>query len=129
MRPIVSLLFFALLVAPVPFVPASAQTLVLGESRAGACFRHALSQRGDRRALADCDQALESDMLLGRDRAATHVNRGIVRMHSGDAEAALSDFDAAEAMSRISPSALALNRSSALLRLDRRTRRWPRRRS
>lgn len=116
MRPIVSVLFLAFLALP---APALAQTLVIGENEAGSCYRHAVAQRGDRRAIADCDYALDDLLLMRRDRAATHINRGIVMMHSGDAEAALADFDRADAMDRIAAPVLALNRSSALIRLDR----------
>lgn len=116
MRLIVSLLLPVFLTA---VAPAGAQTLVLGETKAGACYRHALAQRGDHRALADCDEALDDTLVLRRDRAATHVNRGIVLMHSGEEEAALAAFDEAEATGRIDPQTLALNRSSALIRLGR----------
>ncbi len=46
-------------------------------------------------ALASCSNALEGGNLKTKDRAATHVNRGILSMALGDYEKALQDFDAA----------------------------------
>lgn len=68
---------------------------VLGKSRAASCYEAALFGRGDRTALATCDSALDEDALLKRDRAKTHVNRGIVRKNRGDIEGALEDFEEA----------------------------------
>ncbi|MCH8136715.1 MAG: hypothetical protein IIB77_12105, partial [Proteobacteria bacterium] len=46
-------------------------------------------------ALASCTNALEGGNLKSKDRAATHVNRGILSMALSDYEQALQDFDAA----------------------------------
>ncbi len=40
-----------------------------------------------------CDLALETENLNKRDRAATHVNRGIVHMRAGRHERSLQDFE------------------------------------
>ncbi len=46
-------------------------------------------------ALTSCRKALEGGDLKSKDRAATHVNRGILSMALSDYEKALQDFDAA----------------------------------
>ena len=48
-----------------------------------------------RSALTSCTDALEGGNLRTKDRAATHVNRGILSMALSDYEKALQDFDAA----------------------------------
>jgi tetratricopeptide (TPR) repeat protein len=116
MRPFVSVLFLASVTVA---APAAAQIHVVGRSPAAICFEHAVASRTDRRALQDCDEALESPVLLRRDRAATHVNRGIILMYRGESDNALAAYDAADAMGVQDRSSLALNRSSALIRLDR----------
>jgi tetratricopeptide (TPR) repeat protein len=51
-----------------------------------------------RTALRSCTDALESGKLDIKDRAATHVNRGILDMALGDHAKALRDFDAAQGL-------------------------------
>ena len=48
-----------------------------------------------RPALTSCTNALQGGNLKIKDRAATHVNRGILSMALGDYEKALEDFDTA----------------------------------
>jgi tetratricopeptide (TPR) repeat protein len=116
MRPFVSVLFLASVTVA---APAAAQIHVVGRSPAAICFENAVAARSDRRALADCDEALESPILLRRDVAATHVNRGIILMYRGQSEDALDAYDRAEALGVSDRTSLALNRSSALIRLER----------
>ncbi len=116
MRPFVSVLF---LVSAALTAPAQAQVLVLGESPAARCYEHAAAGRTDRGALADCDRALETVSVQRHDRAATHINRGVILMRRGNSEAALADYDSAEQSGLSDQAALALNRSSALIRLSR----------
>jgi tetratricopeptide (TPR) repeat protein len=116
MRFIVSCAFlFALL----PAIPAAAQYIVIGESAASACYQHAAFERSDISAVADCDSAIDREMLQRRDRAATYVNRGIIQMRRGVLEPALADFDAAERLQRGFGPALAVNRSAAYIRMAR----------
>jgi tetratricopeptide (TPR) repeat protein len=70
------------------------RVIVLGESYAARCYRHARFGRTDREALVDCDIALEHE-TSGVDPAISHVNRGIVRAARGDLEGALEDYQAA----------------------------------
>ena len=46
-------------------------------------------------ALIECDRAIGEEMMSDHDRAATHVNRGIVKMRMGDLIGADEDFDTA----------------------------------
>ena len=116
MRPFVSVLL------PIGLglaAPAQAQIVVLGESPAARCFQHTAAGRSDRGALAVCDRAVETTTLPREDRAASFINRGILLMRRGDSEAALASYDTAEQMGLDAPASLALNRSSALIRLSR----------
>jgi tetratricopeptide (TPR) repeat protein len=110
---------YAFLSVALTSAPAAAQYLVIGESAASSCYRSAAFERSDLEALADCDTALEREVLRRTIRAATHVNRGIIKMRRGALEAALVDFDEAERLhDRFGP-ALAVNRSSAFIRMGR----------
>ncbi len=113
-------LFATLLVPIFAFATpaATAQVVIQGESPARLCYEHAVAERDDRSALADCNEALET-VEVRRNRAATHVNRGIILLHAGRSEEALADFNEAEMIGSVRLGDLALNRSSALIRLGR----------
>lgn len=113
-------LFVPLLVplAAMLAAPAHAQIIIGAESPGRICYEHALAGRDDSPAVRDCVAAL-SAVITRRNRAATHVNLGIVRMRAGELEEALGDFDRAEALGGVPVAALAVNRSSALIRLGR----------
>ena len=98
---------------------AQAQFVVLGESPAASCYRNAAALRMDHDALAECDMALEQGMTNRRNRAATYVNRGIIRMMRDDLEGALVDFDEGESMRPELAASIAVNRSAAFIRLGR----------
>jgi tetratricopeptide (TPR) repeat protein len=69
---------------------------VLGNSAARQCYEAADSPlRPDPNVMALCDQAIAREPLSRRDRVATHINRGILRVRSGDVEEGIEDFDAA----------------------------------
>lgn len=76
--------------------PALADTVVIGESLAQACYRSAAAHDADAAALEECDRALSEQALTARDRAATYINRGVLSLHRGRYDAALADFDAAQ---------------------------------
>lgn len=92
---------------------AAAADLVLGRSTARACYESALFHYDSRNALEECDQALEG-ALARRDRAATHINRGIVRLLRGDLDGALADYEKAASMRSPLPEA---DLNTALVRL------------
>lgn len=68
-----------------------------GESPARRCFEYAQVQDGSYNAVAACDAAFRSS-LNRRDRAATFVNRAIVKTARDDHDGALADLDRAAAL-------------------------------
>jgi tetratricopeptide (TPR) repeat protein len=89
-------LFAAAALAALAAAPAAAAAVsVFGETSAHACFEAARDGRTDRGAITTCDMAIEGELLSLRDRAASLVNRGVVRLHRAEYERALSDFNAA----------------------------------
>jgi tetratricopeptide (TPR) repeat protein len=87
--------------------------MVIGAGPAQACFRAALAERADLRALGECNLAMDSD-LNRHDRIATRVNRGIILMNRRQVGAALADFDRAIQMNPELGEAH-VNRGAALL--------------
>jgi len=74
---------------------ALAQISVTGNNNARQCFMEAASDGADATA---CDKSLETEMLVGRDRAATYVNRAVVQTNAGNLRAALRDLERAESL-------------------------------
>jgi len=74
-------------------LPASAAVTVLGQGIAQNCYRAAEFNTDADAGIADCTTALNEEALTQTDRAATYVNRGILRARNGDADAALADYD------------------------------------
>ena len=110
MRPATFLLPGALLLVS---LPASAGITVIGSSSARLCYEAAES--GGRSGMSECDKALFDDALSTHDRVATHVNRGILRLRSGDIDGAVEDFDTAIARDPEEAEAY-LNKGLALMR-------------
>lgn len=74
---------------------AQAQLIVVGKGPAVQCYDYALAgNNGSRTALETCSSAFKSVMST-KDRAATHVNRGLLYMRSGDQEKAIADYTSA----------------------------------
>jgi tetratricopeptide (TPR) repeat protein len=71
---------------------ASAYVHVYGGTQATACYENARAELSTPRALDQCTGAL-TEALDMRDRAGTHVNRGIIQMNRHAYGLALSDFD------------------------------------
>jgi tetratricopeptide (TPR) repeat protein len=76
---------------------ASAYVTVFDSSSANACYQHARDDLSSPEALDDCNSAL-SEALNSRNRAGTHVNRGIIFMNRDAYDRALADFDRAIAL-------------------------------
>lgn len=74
---------------------AAASVTVLGGGFAEACSRYAILGHSERRFEAECNRALEDEVLDRSDRAGTFVNRGVMKMRRMEYEAAKRDFDAA----------------------------------
>ena len=116
------LMLSAILAASAVATGAQAASLVIGGGQARACYEaaRATEARGPAPAaqMAACDQALETEALSVRDRAGTHINRGILHMSRKAYEAALADYSKAV---RLWPeSGVAhVNRGAALIALDR----------
>ena len=83
--------------AALTLLPAAATATTLSSNRPfiNACYSWAEVQRGDSRAMADCNRALSQEAATLNERAATLVNRGIIRMVAKDSTGAIRDFDAA----------------------------------
>jgi tetratricopeptide (TPR) repeat protein len=74
-------------------VPASAAISVLGNSISQACFQAAEFTDNPPDGIATCSQALEQTPMSNHDRAATLINRGILKSRNNDAQGALDDYN------------------------------------
>lgn len=75
---------------------AQAQVVVQGNSEARACYMAAkMDEAGRKTSIRRCETALEDEFLDRKDRSATYVNMGILRMRRGDHTSALAAYDAA----------------------------------
>ena len=74
---------------------ASAQISIIGNSNARECYNEA---KADRANTEPCDDALAGHTLVGRNLAATYVNRAVVRTNAGKLEGALKDLERAESL-------------------------------
>ena len=77
---------------------AAASVTRFGTTAAQACYRAAEDKFDLRAGLALCEQALAEEPLRPRDRAATIVNRGIIKLVMHDTAGALADYNAATAL-------------------------------
>ncbi|MEM7639941.1 MAG: tetratricopeptide repeat protein [Pseudomonadota bacterium] len=77
---------------------ASAQVFVIGNGLGGECFQKTKSGFSNFRAVEEiCTRALREQAMTRKNRAATYVNRGVLRMREGQYDKALADY--AEAVS------------------------------
>ncbi|MCH8684755.1 tetratricopeptide repeat protein [Pedomonas mirosovicensis] len=74
---------------------AVAGVTVLGTGKARACYEAAEGRDYTRETLTLCSEALSEETLSQRDRAATLVNRGIVKMGLKDVDGAVADYETA----------------------------------
>ena len=74
---------------------ASAQIGVFDIYYARGCFVEAIADGSN---TDPCDKSLEREMLVGRNLAATYVNRAVVRTNAGRLAAALKDLKRAESI-------------------------------
>lgn len=97
---------------------ASAGTLTIGQSSSSECYDNARSHGFSTASINACNRAIEEDALSNKDRAATYVNRGIVRTYQDDYYGALADY--AEAL-KLKPNLAEAyaNRGGALIKLER----------
>lgn len=88
----------AMVLVLAPSLRANAAVTVLGNGAAHSCFEFAEFGGNPTDGVTTCDFALEQTTLSVRDRAATFVNRGILRARKEDTEGALSDYNRGLAM-------------------------------
>jgi tetratricopeptide (TPR) repeat protein len=81
--------------AIIPLSAASGAVLTVGGALSHLCYQSALAGDGRSSAQDGCTRALKEESLVGPDRAATFVNRGIVFMSAGRFSEADADFDSA----------------------------------
>ena len=79
----------------VPATAARPAAYSVGGPLSTNCYEAAISGDLRRSALESCDRSLVEEDLTQRDRAATFVNRGILRMMAGARAGADADFDSA----------------------------------
>ncbi len=75
--------------------PAAGAISVIGNSVAHACYEDAKQAAPMHTDMSNCNRALEEEALDSRDRAATMVNRGILRMFAANDKGALADYNSA----------------------------------
>ena len=75
--------------------PGLAAVTVFGSADAVSCYQAADGRSSKRTGLENCDRALSANVLSRQHRAATHVNRGIILMHLGEADRAIADYERA----------------------------------
>ena len=109
---------FAILCTLMSAPAAFASVTVLGGGFAEACSRYAIVGYSDLRFEAECNRALEDEMLDRKDRAGTFVNRGVMKLRRREWESAKRDFDAALKMKPDLGEAF-VNRGAALIGLRR----------
>lgn len=99
--------------------PSQAQVVVLGNGAANACWRAAEFGSGNMSyAFEECSRALVQPGISIYNKAATYVNRAVLRMRAGDNSGALADANAAAGISSNMGEAH-VNRGAALLNLMR----------
>jgi tetratricopeptide (TPR) repeat protein len=99
--------------------PSQAQVIVLGNGAANACWRGAeFGSNNLNYAFQECSRALAQPQISLYNRAATYVNRSVLRMRAGDNSGALADADAATNLMANMGEAH-VNRGAALLNLMR----------
>lgn len=96
--------------------PASGAVTVFGTSSARLCYEAAEFGTGNAAGLELCDRALSEDSLIRKERVATFVNRGILKLRGGRVDASIADFEEAMTLDPSEPEAH-LNKGMALLRL------------
>lgn len=72
---------------------ASAQVFVIGKGLGGECYQKTKNRYSNFRAAEEvCTRALREQAMNRENRAATHVNRGVLRMREGLYDKALQDY-------------------------------------
>jgi len=113
-----SVLAFALLATGGAASSAQAAVSVIGAGTAHSCYLQAENGENLKEGIAVCTDSLKNEILSRADRAATLVNRAILRAESADTDGAMADY--AEALSVGGNDAeVYLNRSATYIALRR----------
>ncbi len=97
---------------------ANAAIEVLGDGPARLCFLAANDGRYSSDDVAMCTRALASELVIGRDRAATYINRGVIKLARREYDDAIADFGEGIA-ARPQMGEGYLNRGATLIALNR----------
>ncbi len=96
--------------------PAIGAVVVVGSSAARQCYESAASPVDpSARSIDRCNEAIATASIPYDDVVATYVNRGILKLRSGQVVQAIADFDVAMEMDPNQPEAY-LNKGAALIR-------------
>ncbi|WP_369060419.1 hypothetical protein ABOZ73_02435 [Caulobacter sp. 73W] len=102
-------------VAALAFASASqASVLVVGQTLAGGCSKAAIAGFDDNDSLQMCERALREEAMTIEDRAATLVNRGVIKLRRKEYAPAGADFDGALALNPRLGDAM-INRAAILI--------------
>ena len=75
---------------------ASAQVFIIGEGLGGECYQETKRNAANFRIAEDtCTRALREQAMSRSNRAATYVNRGVLRMRAGKYDESLADYNQA----------------------------------
>ncbi len=75
---------------------ASAQVFVIGKGLGGECYQKTKNRYSNFRSAEEvCTRALREQVMNRENRAATYVNRGVLRMREGNYDEALEDYSSA----------------------------------
>jgi tetratricopeptide (TPR) repeat protein len=85
--------FVAISLSTIAAGSASAAITVIGTGLGANCFQMAEFGGDPGQGIQTCTLAIEQEPLNLSDRAATYINRGILRSRTGDAAGALSDYN------------------------------------
>lgn len=98
--------------------PSLAGVYAVGSSNARLCYEAAETLLMPTvQTMRRCDSAVADATLSRHDLAASHVNRGILRLRRGQTDAAIADFDTAAALTPNEAEAYQ-NKGAALIRLN-----------
>lgn len=87
------LLALTLVASAAVAAPAGAAITVLGNGLGSGCYQFAEFGGNTKDGITTCNAALDHDSLSLADRAATFINRGILRSRAGDSQGALDDYN------------------------------------
>ncbi len=107
-----------LTIAALSAAPVLAQQLVIGRTLQASCYQKALHDDFSARALKLCDRAVADVRTSLKDRAATHVNRGVILLNQDEYDDALADFREALSINDSLGDAY-VNLAAVYVRLDR----------